>query len=56
MASLRVSSGVSAQHLSFRPPVLDLAKPEAELDRGQKEETMVWDKGGIPKGISPKLW
>lgn len=56
MASLRVSGGVSARYLSFRPPILDLATPEAELDRGQKEETTVWEKGGIPKGISPKLW
>lgn len=56
MAFLEVSDGVSAQHLSFRPPVLDLATPEAELDRAKKEETMVWDKGGIPKGSLLKLW
>lgn len=55
MASLGVSDCVSAQPLSFRPPALDLAMPEAELNGGQKEETMVWDKGGIPKGIPPKL-
>lgn len=36
MASLGVSSGVSAQHVSFKPPVLDLAKPEAELDRRRR--------------------
>lgn len=32
-----------------------LAMPEAELDRGKKEESMVWDKGGVPKGIPWKL-
>lgn len=55
MVSLKASDGVSVQHLSFRPPVLDLAMPEAELDR-EKEESTVWDKGGIPNGIPLKLW
>lgn len=55
MAFLEVSDSVSAQHVFFRPPALDFAMTEAELDRG-KEETMVWDKGGIPKGILLKLW